>query len=162
QLLEDWMRTYKPQELFDSNGAVLPDLAEMPPKGHRRMGMNPHTNGGLLMRELELPDFRPYAVDVPRPGAVNAEATRVLGGFLRDVVRLNKEHRNFRIMWPDETTSNRLDAVFEVTNLAFMGEILPTDDHIATDGRVMEVLSEHMCQGWLEGYLLTGRHGFFS
>jgi xylulose-5-phosphate/fructose-6-phosphate phosphoketolase len=162
QLLEDWMRSYKPQELFDSNGALLPDLAELPPKGQRRMGMNPHTNGGLLMRELALPDFRSYAVDVPRPGAVDAESTRVLGGFLRDVVRVNKDERNFRIMGPDETTSNRLDAVFEVTNRAFMGELLPTDDHLAVDGRVMEVLSEHMCQGWLEGYLLTGRHGFFS
>jgi xylulose-5-phosphate/fructose-6-phosphate phosphoketolase len=114
------------------------------------------------MRELALPDFRSYAVDVPRPGAVDAESTRVLGGFLRDVVRVNKDERNFRIMGPDETTSNRLDAVFEVTNRAFMGELLPTDDHLAVDGRVMEVLSEHMCQGWLEGYLLTGRHGFFS
>jgi xylulose-5-phosphate/fructose-6-phosphate phosphoketolase len=162
RLLEDWMRSYKPEELFDSNGTLIPELAELPPKGQRRMGMNPHANGGLLMRELELPDFRSYAVDVPQPGAVNGEATRVLGGFLRDVLRLNQDSRNFRIMGPDETTSNRLDAVFEVTNRAYMGEILPTDDHLATDGRVMEVLSEHMCQGWLEGYLLTGRHGFFS
>jgi len=162
RLLEDWMRSYKPEELFDSNGTLIPELAELPPKGQRRMGMNPHANGGLLMSELELPDFRSYAVDVPQPGAVNGEATRVLGGFLRDVVRLNQDSRNFRLMGPDETTSNRLDAVFEVTNRTFMGEILPTDDHLATDGRVMEVLSEHMCQGWLEGYLLTGRHGFFS
>ena len=162
RLLEDWMRSYKPEELFDPNGTLIPELAELPPKGQRRMGMNPHTNGGLLMHELELPDFRSYAVDVPQPGAVNGEATRVLGGFLRDVVRLNQDSRNFRLMGPDETASNRLDAVFEVTNRTFMGEILPTDDHLATDGRVMEVLSEHMCQGWLEGYLLTGRHGFFS
>ena len=162
RLLEDWMRSYKPEELFDPNGTLIPELAELPPKGQRRMGMNPHTNGGRIMRELELPDFRSYAVAVPQPGAVNGEATRVLGGFLRDVARLNQDSRNFRIMGPDETTSNRLDAVFELTNRAFMGEILPTDDHLAMDGRVMEVLSEHMCQGWLEGYLLTGRHGFFS
>jgi xylulose-5-phosphate/fructose-6-phosphate phosphoketolase len=162
QLLEKWMRSYQPEELFDANGALIPSLAALPPKGQRRMGMNPHSNGGLLLRELQLPDFRAYAVAVPEPGAINAESTRVLGGFLRDVIRLNKDQRNFRIMGPDETASNRLDAVFEVTNRAFMGEIIPTDDHLATDGRVMEVLSEHACQGWLEGYLLTGRHGFFS
>ena len=162
RLLEDWMRSYKPDELFDSSGTLFSDLADLPPKGSRRMGMNPHTNGGLLLRELEIPDFRPYAVEVKSPGDATAEATRVLGQFLRDVMRLNKDHHNFRIIGPDETSSNRLDAVFEATGRAFMGEILPTDDHLATDGRVMEVLSEHMCQGWLEGYLLTGRHGLFS
>ncbi|HEX4836251.1 MAG TPA: phosphoketolase family protein, partial [bacterium] len=160
ELLEEWMRGYRPEELFDENGALVPELAELAPRGDRRMGANPHANGGLLLRDLAMPDFRAYAVHVPKPGTVTAEATRVLGQFLRDVVKLNP--KTFRVMGPDETASNRLDALFEVTDRVFTGPILPTDDHLAPDGRVMEVLSEHLCQGWLEGYLLTGRHGFFS
>ncbi len=162
KILEDWMRSYRPEELFDADGRLRPELAELAPKGNRRMGANPHANGGLLLRELMLPDFRDYAVDVPSPGAVKAEATRVQGQFLRDVIKLNADARNFRIFSPDETNSNRWGAVFEVTNRQFTGEIIPGDDHLAPDGRVMEMLSEHQCQGWLEGYLLTGRHGFFS
>jgi xylulose-5-phosphate/fructose-6-phosphate phosphoketolase len=158
--LEAWMRSYEPEELFDEDGALRPELAALAPEGERRMGANPHANGGLLLRELELPDFRDYAVEVPRPGASASEATRVLGGFLRDVVQRNRE--NFRIMGPDETTSNRLGAVFEATDRVWEAQTLPTDDHLAPDGRVMEVLSEHLCQGWLEGYLLTGRHGLFN
>jgi xylulose-5-phosphate/fructose-6-phosphate phosphoketolase len=160
--LEEWLRSYRPDELFDERGALRPELAELAPKGDRRMGANPHANGGRLTRDLHLPDFREYAVDIPAPGAVDAEATRVLGRFLRDVVSRNADAQNFRVFGPDETSSNRLDAVFEVTDRVFTGRILPTDDHVAPDGRVMEVLSEHLCQGWLEGYLLTGRHGFFS
>jgi xylulose-5-phosphate/fructose-6-phosphate phosphoketolase len=160
KLLEEWMKSYRAEELFDAEGKLLPDLAELAPKGERRMGANPHANGGVLLRDLVMPDFRDYAVSVPKPGTVTAEATRVLGQFLRDVMKLNP--RNFRVVGPDETASNRLDALFEVTDKAFMGQILPTDDHLSPDGRVMEVLSEHLCQGWLEGYLLTGRHGFFS
>ena len=162
KILEDWMKSYRPDELFDENGALIRELAELPPKGDRRMGANPRANGGRLLQDLRMPNFRDYAVAVPKPGAVNAEATRVLGNMLRDVLTLNQESRNFRIFGPDETASNRLGAVFEVTNRVSTAEILPTDDHVAPDGRVMEVLSEHMCQGWLEGYLLTGRHGFFS
>jgi xylulose-5-phosphate/fructose-6-phosphate phosphoketolase len=162
KLLESWMRSYRPEELFDAGGRLIPELAELAPRGERRMGANPHANGGLLLKDLVLPDFRDYAVDVPRPGAVEAESTRVLGCFLRDVVRLNRQQRNFRMVSPDETNSNRLNAVFEVTGRVSTARILPDDDHVAPDGRVMEVLSEHMCQGWLEGYLLTGRHGFFS
>jgi xylulose-5-phosphate/fructose-6-phosphate phosphoketolase len=162
KLLEKWMKSYKPQELFDKQGRLLPELAELAPKGERRMGANPHANGGILLRNLRLPDFRDYAVAVPSPGAVNAEATRVMGTFLRDVMKLNLEARNFRVFGPDETESNRLGALFEVTDRQFTGEILKTDEHIAPDGLVMEVLSEHLCQGWLEGYLLTGRHGLFS
>jgi xylulose-5-phosphate/fructose-6-phosphate phosphoketolase len=162
QLLENWMRSYKPEELFTETGAFRADLRELAPKGERRMGANPHANGGLLLKDLCMPDFRKYAVDVPRPGAVNGEATRVLGYMLRDVMKLNQDARNFRVMGPDETESNRLGALFEVTNRESMAQILSTDDHVTRDGRVMEVLSEHMCQGWLEGYLLTGRHGFFS
>jgi xylulose-5-phosphate/fructose-6-phosphate phosphoketolase len=162
QMLEEWMKSYRPEELFDEKGAFRPGLEELAPKGKRRMGANPHANGGLLLKDLKLPDFRDYAVKFDKPGNTRAEATRILGHFLRDIMKLNAENRNFRLMGPDETASNRLDAVFEVTNRVFMGKILPTDDHIAPDGRVMEVLSEHMCQGWLEGYLLTGRHGFFS
>ncbi|MEG5053578.1 MULTISPECIES: phosphoketolase family protein [unclassified Microcoleus] len=162
QLLEDWMKSYKPEELFDENGKLIPELAELAPKGDRRMGANPHANGGLLLRDLKMPKFEDYAVDVQKPGTVMAEATRVSGRFLRDVMTLNQENANFRIVGPDETASNRLDPVFEVTNRVWAGEILPEDDHISPDGRVMEVLSEHLCQGWLEGYLLTGRHGFFS
>ncbi|MEG4988786.1 phosphoketolase family protein [Microcoleus sp. BR0-C5] len=162
QLLEDWMKSYKPEELFDEKGKLIPELAELAPKGSRRMGANPHANGGLLLRDLKMPKFEDYAVDVQKPGTVMAEATRVSGRFLRDVMTLNQENANFRIVGPDETASNRLDPVFEVTNRVWAGEILPEDDHISPDGRVMEVLSEHLCQGWLEGYLLTGRHGFFS
>ncbi|MEG4289110.1 phosphoketolase family protein [Microcoleus sp. C2C3] len=162
QLLEDWMKSYKPEELFDEKGKFIPELAELAPKGDRRMGANPHANGGLLLRDLKMPKFEDYAVDVQKPGTVMAEATRVSGRFLREVMTLNQENANFRIVGPDETASNRLDPVFEVTDRMWAGEILPEDDHISPDGRVMEVLSEHLCQGWLEGYLLTGRHGFFS
>jgi xylulose-5-phosphate/fructose-6-phosphate phosphoketolase len=161
-LLEAWMKSYQPEKLFDESGRLIPELQALAPTGQRRMGANPHANGGLLKRELKLPDFRDYAVDVPRPGATVAEATRELGKFLRDALKLNAEARNFRIMGPDETASNRLDAVFEVTERVWMEPIEPYDVHLAQDGRVMEVLSEHLCQGWLEGYLLTGRHGFFS
>jgi xylulose-5-phosphate/fructose-6-phosphate phosphoketolase len=160
--LEAWMRGYRPEELFDDEGALRPELAALAPAGERRMSANPHANGGVLLRDLALPDFREHAVEVPRPGEPSAEATRVLGGYLRDVVRLNERWRNFRLFGPDETASNRLGAVFEATDRAWMGERLPTDDHLAPAGRVMEVLSEQLCQGWLEGYLLTGRHGLFS
>jgi xylulose-5-phosphate/fructose-6-phosphate phosphoketolase len=162
KLLEQWMRSYQPDALFNQAGRLIPELQALAPDGERRMGANPHANGGLLKRELKLPDFRDYAVEVARPGGVEAEATRVLGTFLRDVVRLNAAARNFRIMGPDETSSNRLDAVFETTERVWMEEIKPYDVHLARDGRVMEVLSEHLCQGWLEGYLLTGRHGLFN
>ncbi|MFA5873433.1 MAG: phosphoketolase family protein [Anaerolineales bacterium] len=162
KMLEEWMRSYKPEELFDENGKLMAELAELAPKGERRMGANPHANGGLLLKDLKLPDFRDYAVDVPKPGTVEAEATRVMGQFLRDVMKRNEDSRNFRVMGPDETNSNRLNALFEVTDRVSTATILPTDDHLSPDGRVMEILSEHMCQGWLEGYLLTGRHGFFS
>src|ERR1700722_15423148 len=160
-MLEQWMRSYRPEELFDANGRVMAEIAALAPKGDRRMGANPHANGGLLLRDLALPDFRDYAVAVPTPGAVDAESTRLTGQFLRDVMRLNADSRNFRVMGPDETASNRLDALFEVTDRLSTAQILPSDDHVAPDGRVMEVLSEHLCQGWLEGYLLSGRHGFF-
>ena len=160
--LETWMRSYGPDELFDEGGALRPELAAMAPQGARRMGANPHANGGVLLRDLILPDFRAYAVDVPEPARTASEATRVLGGFLRDVMRANAEHSNFRIFGPDETASNRLGAVFEATDKAWEAELDPADDHLAPDGRVMEVLSEHLCQGWLEGYLLTGRHGLFN
>jgi xylulose-5-phosphate/fructose-6-phosphate phosphoketolase len=162
KLLEEWMKSYHPEELFDASGKLVPQLAELAPKGSRRMSANPNANGGLLLRDLAMPDFREYAVSVPKPGAVTAEATRVLGKFLRDVMKMNSASKNFRVMGPDETASNRLDALFEATDKVFTGKILPSDDHLSPDGRVMEVLSEHMCQGWLEGYLLTGRHGFFS
>lgn len=162
QLLEQWMKHYKPEELFDENGAPIPELAELAPKGVHRMGASPHANGGTLLKNLKMPDFRDYAVDVPNPGSVLGESTRVMGYLLRDVMQLNKDARNFRVMGPDETKSNRLGALFEVTNRAWMAETLPEDDHLAPDGRVMEILSEHTCQGWLEGYLLTGRHGLFS
>jgi len=160
--LEAWLRSYRPEELFDANGTLLGELAALAPSGPQRMGANPHANGGLLLRDLVMPDFRAYAVDVPAPGAVDGEATRVLGRMLRDVMRLNAEARNFRVFGPDETSSNRLDALFEVTARTAAYQVLPGDDHVAPDGRVMEVLSEHLCQGWLEGYLLTGRHGLFS
>jgi len=162
KLLEAWMRSYRPEKLFGADGRVAPEIAAMAPSGNRRMGANPYANGGLLKRELRLPDFRTYAVAVERPGGSHAEATRVLGGYLRDVMRLNAEARNFRLMGPDETSSNRLDHVFEASNRVWMEEIRPYDVHLAREGRVMEVLSEHLCQGWLEGYLLTGRHGLFS
>ncbi len=162
KLLEQWMKSYKPEELFDGNGKLIPKLAELAPAGNRRMGANPHANGGLLLKELKMPDFRDYAVDVPGPGHVSAEATRVLGSFLRDVMKLNMDSRNFRVMGPDETASNRLDALFEITDRAWMAETVPEDENLSPNGRVMEILSEHTCQGWLEGYLLTGRHGFFS
>ncbi len=161
-ILERWLKSYHPEELFDAGGALIPELADLAPKGRRRMGANPHANGGVLLHDLKLPDFREYAVDVKAPGAVKAEATRVTGAFIRDVMKLNLEARNFRVFGPDETESNRLGSVFEVTDRCFTGELLPSDTHISPDGRVMEVLSEHLCQGWLEGYLLTGRHGFFS
>jgi xylulose-5-phosphate/fructose-6-phosphate phosphoketolase len=162
KMLEEWMRSYKPEELFDESGKLVAELAEFPPKGERRMGANPHANGGLLLKDLRLPDFRDYAVEVPKPGTVVAEATRAMGQFLRDVMKRNEDSRNFRVMGPDETASNRLNALFEVTDRVSTATILPTDDHVSPDGRVMEILSEHICQGWLEGYLLTGRHGFLS
>ena len=162
KILEQWMLSYKPEELFDKNGKFMPELAALAPTGNRRMGANPHANGGLLLKDLKMPDFRQYAVKVTQPGSAFDESTRVLGRFLRDVMKLNLESANFRVMGPDETDSNRLSAIFEVTDRDSMAEILPNDVHVGRDGRVMEVLSEHMCQGWLEGYLLTGRHGFFS
>jgi xylulose-5-phosphate/fructose-6-phosphate phosphoketolase len=158
--LETWMRSYRPQELFDESGAVCLEITALAPAGELRMSANPHANGGLLLRELELPDFRDYAVDVPEPAKTSSEATRVLGAWLRDVMRANVDR--FRIMGPDETASNRLSAVFEATDRVWEAELLETDDHLARDGRVMEVLSEHLCQGWLEGYVLTGRHGLFN
>jgi len=158
--LEDWMRSYRPEELFDDGGRLISELAELAPRGDRRMSANPHANGGVLLRDLELPDFRGYGVDVPKPGVATSEATRVLGGFLRDVIARNPD--NFRIFGPDETVSNRLGDVFDVTERQWEAEILPTDEHLAPEGRVVEVLSEHLCQGWLEGYLLTGRHGVFD
>jgi len=160
--LETWLRSYRPEELFDDEGRLRPDLSALAPDGLRRMGANPHANGGLLLKDLRLPDFRDHAVEVIRPGAMTAESTRVLGGFLRDVMQKNLKSGNFRIFGPDETASNRLGALYEVTSKRFMGPLLPVDEHLARDGRVMEVLSEHLCQGWLEGYLLTGRHGLFS
>jgi len=160
KVLEKWMKSYRPQELFDKGGKLRPELAELAPKGERRMSANPHANGGLLLHDLRVPDFRNYAVKVPKPGAVDGEATRVQGQFIRDVTKRNA--KNFRVFSPDETSSNRWDAVFEVTNRCSTAEIVPGDDHVAPDGRVMEVLSEHQCEGWLEGYLLTGRHGIFS
>ena len=162
KILEEWMKSYHAEELFDQDGKLIPELAELAPSGNRRMGANPHANGGLLLKDLVAPDFRDYAVAVSKPGQVVAEATRILGRFLRDVMKLNADARNFRVFGPDETASNRLDALYEVTDKVFTGQILPSDDHLSPDGRVMEVLSEHLCQGWLEGYLLTGRHGFFS
>jgi xylulose-5-phosphate/fructose-6-phosphate phosphoketolase len=162
RLLAEWMKSYKPEELFNEKGTLIPELAELAPKGTRRMGDNPHANGGILLRDLRMPDFRDYAIDVSHPGATVAEATRVMGQFLRDVMKLNQETRNFRLFGPDETASNRLNPVFEATDRTWVADILPEDDHLAADGRVMEILSEHTCQGWLEGYLLTGRHGLFS
>jgi xylulose-5-phosphate/fructose-6-phosphate phosphoketolase len=162
KMLEDWMRSYKAEELFDEDGRFRAEYAELAPSGDRRMGANPHANGGLLLKNLSLPCFEDFAVDVPKPGQVVAEATRIQGDYLREVLRQNMANKNFRLFAPDETNSNRWNAVFEVTNRAWEAEIVRNDDHLAPDGRVMEVLSEHMCEGWLEGYLLTGRHGFFS
>ncbi len=162
KLLEIWMRSYRPQELFDAKGTLVPELAELAPTGDRRMGANPHANGGLLLHDLRLPDFRDYAVKVPEPGRTMGEATREQGKFLRDVLKLNDAKKNFRIFSPDETESNRLGAAFEFTNRDSTGEVFPYDDHVGPNGRVMEMLSEHQCEGWLEGYLLTGRHGIFS
>jgi len=161
-LLEQWLKSYKPEELFDETGCLKDELASLAPTGERRMGANPHANGGQLMKPLRMPAFRDYAVPLTQPGTVTAEATRVQGKFIRDVMKLNLESRNFRVFSPDENASNRWGDLFDVTNRGFVGESLPTDDHIAPDGRVMEMLSEHQCQGWLEGYLLTGRHGFFN
>ena len=160
--LEEWMHSYKAEELFDTEGRLLPELAELAPRGERRMGANPHANGGVLLQDLVIPDFRDYGVAVKIPGTTSAEPTKVLGELLRDIVRLNESQSNFRLFGPDETASNRLSAVFEATDRVFEGEIVPDDDHLAPEGRVMEILSEHLCQGWLEGYLLTGRHGLFS
>jgi xylulose-5-phosphate/fructose-6-phosphate phosphoketolase len=162
KLLEHWMKSYKPRELFDKNGKLIPELAELSPKGDRRMSANPHANGGLLLKDLKMPDFRDYAIDVPKPGQVMGEATRVMGKFLRDIMKLNMNKKNLRIFGPDETASNRLSNLFEVTDRTWVADTIPEDDHLSTDGRVMEILSEHTCQGWLEGYLLTGRHGLFS
>ncbi len=160
--LEAWMRSYRAEELFDSSGRLTAELASLAPAGDRRMGANPHTNGGILLRDLRLPDFTDYAVDVPGPGVRDAEDTRVLGTYLRDVVKLNQQQRNFRVFGPDETASNRLTALYDATDKQWNAEIIASDDHLARQGRVMEVLSEHQCEGWLEGYLLTGRHGLFN
>ncbi len=161
-ILEDWLKSYRAEELFDADGRLIPELAELAPKGTRRMGANPHANGGLLLKDLKLPDFHDYAVHVPAPGVAQVESTRKAGEFLRDVLKLNAAEQNFRVFGPDETESNRLGAVFETTDRVFTGEIVESDIQLSPNGRVMEVLSEHLCQGWLEGYLLTGRHGFFS
>lgn len=162
KLLEDWLQSYQPEKLFDQSGKLIEELTELAPRGDRRMGANPHANGGLLLKDLKLPNFRDYAVEVATPGTITAESTRIMGQFLRDVMKLNLNNRNFRVMSPDENNSNRWNAILEVTDRVSTAEILPTDDHLSPDGRVMEILSEQMCQGWLEGYLLTGRHGFFS
>lgn len=162
RILEGWMKSYRPEELFDETGRLVPELAELVPPSHRRMGANPHANGGLLLRDLRMPDFREYAVPVPGRGVTMAEATREMGRFLRDILAANQDHRNFRLFSPDENNSNRWQDALTVTNRAWMAEKHDYDDHLAPDGRVMEMLSEHQCQGWLEGYLLTGRHGFFS
>ena len=162
QLLEDWLRSYRPDELFDERGRLKPELAELAPTGERRMGANPHANGGILLRDLRMPDFRDYAVDVPTPGAPGIGDTHVLGRFLRDVAKLNHDQRNFRVFGPDETISNGLEALFEVTKRQWNAATAPNDEFLAPSGRVMEMLSEHQCEGWLEGYLLTGRHGLFN
>ena len=162
EALERWLLSYRPDELFDADGRLVPELRELAPSGSRRMGANPHANGGTLLRDLRTPDYREFAVDVPAPGAATAEATQVLGGYLREVMRLNLEERNFRIVGPDETASNRLQSLYDTTAKTWLARQLPADEDLAPDGRVMEILSEHTCQGWLEGYLLTGRHGLFS
>ena len=161
-ILEQWLKSYRPEELFDESGKLKPELVDLAPKGDRRMSANPHANGGKLLKDLLLPDFRQYAVDVPSPGVTLAEATRLQGKYLRDVMKLNLNSRNFRIFSPDENNSNRWQDILDVTDRCFVADIYPDDDHLSPDGRVMEVLSEHQCQGWLEGYLLTGRHGFFN
>jgi xylulose-5-phosphate/fructose-6-phosphate phosphoketolase len=160
--LEGWLRSYRPEELFDAQGRLKPELAELAPKGQRRMGANPHANAGILLRDLRMPDFRDYAADVPAPGAVGIGDTHVLGPFLRDVTRLNSEKRIFRVFGPDEALSNGLEALFEVTKRQWDASTMPNDEFLAPEGRVMEMLSEHQCEGWLEGYLLTGRHGVFN
>ena len=162
KLLEQWLKSYQPEELFDDHGTLMPHLQSLAPTGQRRMGANPHANGGVLLKALKMPDYRDYAVSMEEPGVTQAESTRIMGTFLRDVMKCNLAEKNFRIMGPDETASNRLGALFEVTGTTWIGERLPDDEHLAPDGRVMEILSEHTCQGWLEGYLLTGRHGLFS
>lgn len=162
KLLEEWLKSYKINELLDQKGKLRPELADLAPKGSKRLGANPHANGGLLLQDLTMPDFREYAVKFEKPGTMTAESTRVMGTFLRDVMKLNLDQRNFRVFGPDETASNRLGALFDVTDRMSYAEIIKTDDHISHEGRVMEVLSEHLCEGWLEGYLLTGRHGLFS
>ncbi|MBA3815251.1 MAG: phosphoketolase family protein [Parachlamydiaceae bacterium] len=163
KILEDWMQSYRPQELFNAEGRLKDEFAELAPQGNRRMGANPHANGGALLRDLKMPDFRDYAITIAKPGQMIAESTRILGSFIRDIMKLNMGSRNFRVMGPDETASNRLEALFEVTGRTFNGKIYSTDDeYLDPEGRVMEILSEHLCQGWLEGYLLTGRHGLFS
>ena len=162
RILEDWLKSYRPEELFDEDGSLKKEVAALAPAGERRMSANPHANGGELLRDLQMPDFRDYAIEVSSPGSVVAESTRVMGRMLRDVMKLNMDSRNFRLFSPDENNSNRWQDALEVTNRAWLAETLPWDDHLAADGRVMEMLSEHQCQGWLEGYLLTGRHGFFS
>ena len=162
KILESWLKSYKPEELFDDRGALIPELAALAPTGYRRMGANPHANGGLLLKDLRMPDFRKYAAEVSMPGVSVGEATRVLGGLLRDMMKQNAEAKNFRVFGPDETASNRLGALFEATDRDSVAQTFAFDDHVSASGRVMEVLSEHMCEGWLEGYLLTGRHGFFS
>jgi len=162
-ILEQWLKSYHPEELFDENGRLIPELAELCPKGNRRMGANPHANGGMLLKDLRLPDFRNYKLDIEKPGSIEAGDMTELGKFVRDIFKLNEESRNFRIFGPDETMSNRLGSVFEATNRAWDTDTLPNDEFLAKDGRVMDsMLSEHMCEGWLEGYLLTGRHGFFA
>ncbi len=162
KILEDWLKSYRPEELFDANGSLIPELKELAPIGKLRMGANPHANGGLLLKNLKIPDFQDYAVTVTHPGTTFEESTKVMGTFLRDIMKLNWDERNFRVFGPDETASNRLTALFEITDRTSTAEIFKTDDHVSSDGRVMEVLSEHLCEGWLEGYLLTGRHGLFS
>lgn len=163
EMLEQWLKSYKPEELFDENGALISELQELAPKGNRRMGSNPHANGGLLLKDLRLPDFRKYALKFDKPGSIEAQDMIELGGYVRDVIELNKEERNFRIFGPDETMSNRLNKVFEKTNRSWNAATLSNDEYLRADGRVMDsYLSEHMCEGWLEGYLLTGRHGFFA
>ena len=162
KILESWMKSYNPEDLFDEKGALKPELRALAPQGEQRMGANPHANGGLLRKELHTPDFRQYAVEVTEPGALEGQSTKILGEYLRDVLKLNEPEKNFRVFGPDETASNRLGAVFDASDRVWMAETLDIDDHLSADGRIMEVLSENLCQGWLEGYLLTGRHGFFS
>ncbi len=162
KILENWMKSYDPEDLFDEKGALKPELRALAPQGERRMGAGPHANGGLLRKELHTPDFRQYAVEVTEPGALEGQSTKILGEYLRDVLKLNEPEKNFRVFGPDETASNRLGAVFDASDRVWMAETLDIDDHLSADGRIMEVLSENLCQGWLEGYLLTGRHGFFS